>query len=126
MSDNPFERYDLDPTEGPQGITERLRELAEEAEGAERDAIRAAWEELTKNPLRRAELALRAAPETRPPLGSPPLRSAEDLPELVAPTRSALEPSDLLAPPSLLAVLGGAVEPVRLPLPPADRDPALK
>ena len=59
---NPFERFDLDPREGPRAITERLRELAEEAPEAERDAIRAAWEELTLHPLRRLRAAIGAPP----------------------------------------------------------------
>lgn len=71
--DNPFERYDLDPTEGIAAITRRLKELAEDAKtDAERDAIRRAWEELTLHPQRRLRAALLAHPETRPPLGSPP------------------------------------------------------
>jgi len=124
--DNPFERYGLDPREGPQGITERLRELAEEAEGAERERIRAAWEALTKHPQERARLALEAHPESRPELGSPPPRSSEDLPDLPVLARAALEPSDLVSPPSLLAILGGTVEPVTLPLVPVEEDPALR
>ena len=71
--DNPFERYDLDPTEGIAAITRRLKELAEDAKtDAERDAIRQAWEELTLHPQRRLRAALLAHPETRPPLGGPP------------------------------------------------------
>jgi hypothetical protein len=65
MSDrpqNPFERFDLDPKEGPRAITERLRELAEEAAEAERAEIRAAWEELTLHPLRRLRAAIGAPP----------------------------------------------------------------
>jgi len=59
---NPFERFDLDPREGPRAITERLRELAEEAPEAERAEIRAAWEELTLHPLRRLRAAVGAPP----------------------------------------------------------------
>lgn len=71
--DNPFERYDLDPREGIAAITQRLKELAEDArDEAERERIRAAWEELTLHPVRRLRAALFAHPETRPPLGSPP------------------------------------------------------
>jgi len=65
MSDqpeNPFERFDLDPKEGPRAITERLRELAEDAGEAERAVIRAAWEELTLHPLRRLRAAIGARP----------------------------------------------------------------
>ncbi len=59
---NPFERFGIDPKEGPRAITERLRELAEEANEAERVVIRAAWEELTLHPLRRLRAAFGAHP----------------------------------------------------------------
>jgi len=72
-SPNPYERYDLDPREGIAAITARLKELAEDAtDPAERERIRAAWEELTLHPARRHRAALFAHPETRPPLGNPP------------------------------------------------------
>ncbi|MBX3230807.1 MAG: hypothetical protein KIT84_01210 [Labilithrix sp.] len=72
--DNPFERYALDPREGIAAITQRLKELAEDAKDeAERERIRAAWEELTLHPTRRLRAALFAHPETRPPLGRPPM-----------------------------------------------------
>jgi hypothetical protein len=71
--DNPFERYELDPREGISAITQKLKELAEDAkDDAEREAIRAAWEELTLHPARRLRAALFAHPETRPELGQPP------------------------------------------------------
>lgn len=73
MSDNPFERYELDPREGIGAITQRLKELAEDAkDDAEREKIREAWEELTLHPARRLRAALFAHPETRPPLGNSP------------------------------------------------------
>ena len=72
---NPFERYDLDPREGPQRTTERLRELAEDAKDEpSRAEIRAAWEELTMHPARRLRAAFMAHPETRAPIGAPPAR----------------------------------------------------
>lgn len=61
-SNNPFERFGIDPKEGPRAITERLRELAEEANEQDRAAIRAAWEELTLHPLRRLRAAVGAHP----------------------------------------------------------------
>lgn len=61
-SRNPFERFGIDPKEGPRAITERLRELAEDANEEDRAAIRAAWEELTLHPLRRLRAALGAHP----------------------------------------------------------------
>ena len=98
--DNPFERYGLDPREGIVAITQRLKELAEDAtDGAERERIRAAWEELTLHPARRLRAALNAHPETRAPLGSPPM-----LPRVrVSPTE--LELRDLAARPSAVAAL---------------------
>ena len=99
-SDNPFERYDLDPREGILAITQRLKELAEDAkDDAERERIRAAWEELTLHPVRRLRAALEAHPETRAPLGSPPpLPRVRDSP-------TELELRDLAARPSVLAAL---------------------
>ena len=104
MSENPFERYDLDPREGIVAITQRLKELAEDAkDDAERDRIRAAWEELTLHPARRLRAALNAHPETRAPLGSPP-----PLPRLrISPTE--LELRDLAARPSALAALPASI-----------------
>jgi len=87
MSDNPFERYDIDPREGVRAITERLRELAEDAkDDDERRSIRAAWEELTMHPARRLKAALFAHPETRAPLGAAPPRAARP---------RAIDPGDL-------------------------------
>ncbi len=61
-SSNPFERFGIDPKEGPRAITERLRELAEDANEEDRAVIRAAWEELTLHPLRRLRAAFGAHP----------------------------------------------------------------
>lgn len=102
MSDNPFERYDLDPRDGVAAITERLKELAEDAkDDAERERIRSAWEELTLHPRRRLRAALFAHPETREPLGAPP-----SLPR-VRGGRTELALRDLAARPSVLAAVGG-------------------
>lgn len=112
--DNPFERYDLDPRDGIATITQRLKELAEEArDDAERERIREAWEELTLHPARRSKAALFAHPETREPLGLPPS----------FPRRRALAADDGLrfreiAPrPSVLATLDAAAAG-----PPSERD----
>ena len=121
-SDNPFERYDLDPREGIVAITQRLKEIAEDAkDDAERDRIRAAWEELTLHPARRLRAALNAHPETRAPLGSPPL-----VPRLrISPTE--LELRDLAARPSTVAALPPSMAPAGTPsdvdAPPLDDDP---
>jgi len=61
-SRNPFERFGIDPKEGPRAITERLRELVQDANEEDRAEIRAAWEELTLHPLRRLRAALGAHP----------------------------------------------------------------
>ena len=119
--ENPFKRYDLDPRDGVAAITARLKVLADEAtDEAERERLRAAWEELTLHPARRLRAALFAHPETRPPLGAPPplarLRAA--------PTELALR--DLAARPSALAALGpGDAEPGEDEPPSLDDDPLL-
>jgi hypothetical protein len=103
--DNPFERYDLDPREGIQVITARLKELAEDAgDPAERERIRAAWEELTMHPARRLRAALFAHPETRAPLGAPPAAMRQPVPEHAPPTLF-----ELAARPSVRAALGDAL-----------------
>jgi hypothetical protein len=103
VSDNPFERYDLDALrDDVPAITSRLRELIEDApDEAERERLRAAWEELTLHPERRFRAALQAHPETRAPLGSPPPRkrvSAAKEPAL-------LDRFELYARPSLMMAL---------------------
>ena len=105
--DNPFERYDLDPREGIGAITRRLKELAEDAtDDAERERLRAAWEELTLHPARRLRAALFAHPETRAPLGAPPSLPRRRMPRPGHPTTVDLTIRDLAARPSLLLALG--------------------
>lgn len=118
--DNPFERYDIDPLQGAAGITERMRELiAEATTDEERDALRAAWEELTMHPRRRLEVALAAFPETRPELGGPPPRKRAGG-DRFRPTLR-----DLAWLPSLLAALGEPPPEPLTALPPFDEDPLL-
>ena len=122
-ADNPFERYGLDPRDGIMAITQRLKELAEDAtDPAERDRIRAAWEELTLHPARRLRAALEAHPETRAPLGSPP-----PLPRARAGAQpiTELELRDLAARPSALAALPASVTalPPDVVAPPLEDDP---
>jgi hypothetical protein len=131
--DNPFERYDLDPRDGIAAITARLKELAEDAkDDAERERIRAAWEELTLHPARRLRAALFAHPETRLGLGTPPIvarRTARG----AGGARGTLETIasfEALAPwPSLVVALGVDIgSPRRAHLgdaPPLDDDPCL-
>ena len=111
MTQNPFDRFDIDPRAGLAAITERFRELAEAAkDDAARERIRAAWEELTLHPARRLRAALFAHPETRLPLGGPPplarrraaAKAAADFPTL---RELAPRPSLLLA---VLARVPGA------------------
>ena len=117
--DNPFERYDLDPRDGIAAITKRLKELAEDARtDAERDEIRAAWEELTLHPARRLRAAIFAHPDTRRPLGSPPT-----LPRTRA-TNAELSLADLAARPSVLSSLGSSTDASDAP-PPLEDDPLL-
>lgn len=105
--DNPFERYDLDPREGIGAITQKLKELAEDAtDDAERERIRAAWEELTLHPARRLRAALFAHPETRAPLGVPPPLPRRRMPRSDSPTTLDVTLRDLAARPSLLLALG--------------------
>ena len=122
-ADNPFERYGLDPRDGIVAITQRLKELAEDAtDPAERDQIRAAWEELTLHPARRLRAALEAHPETRAPLGSPP-----PLPRVRAGAQQVidLELRDLAARPSAVAALPASVTALapESAAPPLDDDP---
>ncbi|MCA9536170.1 MAG: hypothetical protein KC593_20935 [Myxococcales bacterium] len=133
MSTNPFERFDLDPEEGPLGITERLRELAEDATSdEERDAVRAAWEQLTRHPRERVRLALSAHPESRPPLPSQQPVSHQTAGG-AGPAAPLPDAADFLDPPSvedaLLALLRAAGEEPpsidRALAPPLDRDPVL-
>ncbi|MGF1470058.1 MAG: hypothetical protein ACFCGT_28390 [Sandaracinaceae bacterium] len=72
---NPFERFGIDPTGGPDEITAVLRARIEAASSEdERRALRQAWEELTFHPRRRLAAALRAHPDSgeAPPAGAPP------------------------------------------------------
>lgn len=94
-SKSPFERWDLDPHLSLADITERLRELAEDADPELAEEIRAAWRELTLHPDGRFEAALDARPETRVPVGPPPRFVKIDIVE------APLELSDLLPKPRL-------------------------
>lgn len=117
--ENPYERWDIDPLGGPAAITERMRELAEDApDEASRKAIRAAWEELTLHPARRLRAALTAHPDTHGHAGAPPAP-----PRVASTPIESLTLSDLALRPSVLAALGGD-EPALLDLP-LERDPVL-
>ncbi len=123
MSENLFDRWDLDPSAGPQAITERLREAMEEADPPTAVLLRRAWEELTMHPKRRIAEALATFPETRPPVGRPPLPlrlpaklpAGDELRVVHAPVATALS-----TPP---APLGARPSPSALP--PLEHDPLL-
>lgn len=119
---NPFELYDIDPTKGPEAITERLRELTDAADDQEREVLRAVWERLTMHPRKRLRIALAAFPETRPPIGAPPAASAAFAED---DTLHPLELRDLALLPSVAGAL--SPQPAELPptLPPLTADPNL-
>lgn len=78
MPTNPYLQYDLDPSADKEAITERFRELMEDATDENtRRSLRAAWEALTLHPKARVAAALRVHPdrrrkETPPPRANPP------------------------------------------------------
>ncbi len=119
MSDNPFERYDIDPREGPEAITARMRERIEEAGEDERAELRAVWEQLTLHPQRRLEAALDAFPETRPALGAPPPRRVGQT--ATHPDEIAL--ADVILLPSVTRALAADVPERGSVLPPLADDP---
>jgi hypothetical protein len=126
-SDNPFERYEIDPREGPRAITERMRMLLEDATTEEeRTRLRAVWEELTMHPTRRLRAALRAHPETREPLGTAPSPLAIPGAKTAAPKGTLdLALSELAMRPSVLAALTDARQAETL-LPSLEEDPILR
>jgi len=100
--DNPFERWGIDPTQGPAAITERMRELAAEAtDEATRRAIRAAWEELTMHPARRFRAAVHAHPDSHAGADVPP-----PPPPRARPERLELTLADLALRPSVVEAVG--------------------
>ena len=117
---NPFEKWDLDPFEGPEGITEKLRELVEDADAATTDELRADWEALTLHPRRRVELALQAHPETRPALGRKPRPASKRRPQVE------LELVDLVALPTVASALGEPIDLHRLPDHSLEDDPIFR
>ena len=99
-NENPFDRYGIDPREGPEGITERMRELIEDApDEATRDAVRAAWEALTRDPRGRAHLALRTHPRSTRSVPRRPVR------QRATGVGATPEPRDYVGAPSLEATL---------------------
>jgi hypothetical protein len=104
MSENPFEEFDLEPSAGPEAITDRLRELAENADAARRTRLREAWQALTLHPARRLAAALGAHPETRVPLGAPPPPVPIDRAALG--TARDVAPAEMVLPLSVAEALG--------------------
>jgi hypothetical protein len=123
---NLFERYGIDPMQGPAAITERLRELAEDAAEDERAEIRAAWEELTLHPLSRLNAAFGAHPETRPPLGAPPREGPGPDHRDAAAVDPPLTLGDLAVLPPVASALGGERRAPPRPAASLDDDPILK
>lgn len=70
--DNPFERFDIDPTAGVEAITEHMRELAADAPESQRQLVRDSWEALTLQPQRRIAAALSTFIDREPPRAVPP------------------------------------------------------
>lgn len=75
MSDNPYERYGLNPLASVAELTEALREKIEDADEEERKALRAAWDELARHPERRLLAALTTFIDPDPPRPVPPPRA---------------------------------------------------
>ena len=112
MSENPFERFGIDPRSGPQAITARFRELMEDARTEEEKAeLRVAWEELTLHPRDRLRAALETWPEAREEI---PLGLDSEPPPLPPLTLADLDLTDLLAAPMVASAL---------PVPAADAEP---
>ena len=76
---NPFLRFGIDPSATLAEITERMRELAEDATEEERVELRTAWESLSRSPARRFELVLEAGPAV-PTLTRPTIRDEPSVP----------------------------------------------
>lgn len=77
MSDNPFDDHDLDPLASPDEITERMRELVEDATTpASKQLLQDAWQDLTMNPKKRVRLALTTFVDMEPFEVSPPPAAA--------------------------------------------------
>ncbi|NUP04465.1 MAG: hypothetical protein HOW73_00200 [Polyangiaceae bacterium] len=72
---NTFDDFDLDPVASSDAITERMRELVEDAEPDARQAIRSAWEELTVHPKKRILQALTTFVDPEPEVVAPPTRA---------------------------------------------------
>ena len=70
--ENPFERFDIDPTAGVEEITEHMRELASEAPESQRQVVRDSWEALTLQPQRRIAAALSTFIDREPARVVPP------------------------------------------------------
>ncbi len=122
---NPFEHYDIDPLEGPEAITKRMRELIEQVDDSGRDELRAVWEQLTLHPRARLRVALAAFPETREPIGAPPsAQTRAPAPDPV--TEFTIELADVALAPSVAGVLSQAAVGLPSALPDWRDDPILR
>ena len=106
--------------------------LAHDA-GVDSDALRAAWEQLTRHPRERVRLALGAHPESRAPIPAPGTGGRDPLVALAESVPRAPAPGDFADPPSverallsLLRAQGTALPSVATALaPPLEADPVL-
>ncbi len=92
-SDNPFDQLGLDPTLGPEELTQRLRRLAERLPPEERTELRALWRKLTLKDSDRIEWAFFAHPRTAE-TGAEPV---DELRRRVPPVVDRREPPELEA-----------------------------
>jgi hypothetical protein len=84
--DNPFERFDIDPTAGVEAITEHMRELAADAPESQRQLVRDSWEALTLQPQRRIAAALSTFIDRAPAPIVPPRVRRDSASQPAAPT----------------------------------------
>ena len=92
---NPFDELDLDPSLGPDELTDALRRRAERADGPERARIQELWRILTLNERDRVRWAFFAHPRA----ADDDARSIEALREKIPPvvSRRKFEPIEPLA-----------------------------
>jgi hypothetical protein len=83
--ENPFERFDIDPTASVEAITEHMRELASEAPESQRQLVRDSWEALTLQPQRRIAAALSTFIDRSPARIVPPRARRDSASQPAAP-----------------------------------------
>jgi hypothetical protein len=112
--DNPFERFDIDPTAGVEAITEHMRELAADAPESQRQLVRDSWEALTLQPQRRIAAALSTFIDREPARVVPPGVFRDSVFRDSSRQRSPGQPAPLAAaPPVPVLALHGELAPAR-------------